>query len=156
METVLLETVLDIVRYTSDIVESLGRDDTLPVSNSQESEDAPVSFPTPVDNRRLLDMCSSIVAQVQASGVSESTVQCLVGSMEELVGDVHAQARDAVLKCISSEASSQALDKVEECFQQLENPFSLLNTEAKRQKHFENKWKIVEPVEYVLGVHYDV
>jgi len=56
METVLLETVLDIVRYTSDIVDSLGRDDTLLVSNSQESGDAPVSFPTPVDNRRLLDM----------------------------------------------------------------------------------------------------
>lgn len=77
---------------TSDIVDSLGRGNILPDSNSQQIEDPPVSFPTPVDNGQLLDMCSSIVAQVQASGVSESTVQCLVGSMEELVNDVHAEA----------------------------------------------------------------
>lgn len=101
-------------------------------------------------------MCSSIIAQVQASEVSESTVQSLVGSMEELINDVHIQAQDAVLKCLSSEVTEEARDKVKDCFEKLENSFSLLNTETKRQRHFKKKWKIVEPVEHVLGVRSDV
>ncbi|KAK0136978.1 hypothetical protein N1851_026844 [Merluccius polli] len=156
---------------------------------------------------KLLDMCSSIIAQVQASGVSESTVQSLVGSMEELVNDVHVQAQDAVLKCHPSEVTEQAVDKVKDCFEQLENPFLLListgdfsrdpanpaasqryaavtrpveidagqrtqpfrgayvpggnpvllvNTETKRQRYFEKKCKMVEPVEHVLGECYYV
>lgn len=31
-----------------------------------------------------------------------------------------------------------------------------LNTRFKRQKYFEGKWEIVEPVEYVLGVRFDM
>ena len=115
-----------------------------------------VSYPAPLEKRQLLDMCSSIVAQVQASGVPESTVQSLVGSMEEFGNDVHVQAHDTVLKCLSSEVTEQTLNKVKDCFEQLENPFSFLNTETKRQRHFEKKWKIVEPVEHVLGVRYDL
>lgn len=135
----------------SGTAENVGSGINVPVSDTL-TEDPPVTFQTPVENRQLMDMCSAIVAQVQAAGVSENTVQCLVGSMEELVSDVHAQARDTVLKCLSSEVPGQTLDKVNECFHQLENPFSCLNTETKRQRHFEKKWKIVEPVEYVLGV----
>ncbi len=139
----------------SGTAENVGSGINVPVSDAL-SEDPPVTFQTPVENRQLTDMCSAIVAQVQAAGVSENTVQCLVGSMEELVSDVHAQARDTVLKCLSSEVPGQTLDKVKDCFNQLENPFSCLNTETKRQRHFEKKWKIVEPLEYVLGVRYDV
>ena len=84
-------------------------------------------------------MCSSVIAQVQASGVPESTVRCLVGSMEELVKDIHAHAKEAVVKCLSSEASKETLEKVENCFDQLGNPFSCLNTESKRMRHFEEK-----------------
>lgn len=83
-------------------------------------------------------------------------MQCLTSSMEELVKDVHVQAQDAILKCLSTVVTEQTLDKVKDCFEQLENPFSLLNTETKRQRHFEKKIKIVEPVEHVLGVHYDL
>ncbi|XP_037401191.1 uncharacterized protein LOC119265236 [Pygocentrus nattereri] len=101
-------------------------------------------------------MCSSVVAQVQASGIPEGTVQCLVGSMEELVNDIHAQAKEAVIKCLSVDLPKQALDKVEDCFDQLENPFSFMNTETKRQRYFEQKWNIVEPVEPILGVRFDV
>ena len=42
------------------------------------------------------------------------------------------------------------------CLDQPENPFSTLNTRAKRQKFFKEKWEIAEPVEYVLGVRFDV
>ncbi|KAK0151868.1 hypothetical protein N1851_006762 [Merluccius polli] len=91
----------------------------------------------------------------RAPGVAESTVQSLVCSMEELVNDVHIQAQDSVLKSLSTEVTEQALDKAKECFENLENPFSPLNTETKRQRHFKRKWKIVEPIEHVLGVRYD-
>lgn len=118
----------------------------------------PDSLPSaaPLEKRQLFDMCSSIIAQIQASGVSESTVQSLVCSVEELVNDVHVQAQESVLKCLSSEVSEQTLDKVKDRFEQLENPLSLLNTETKRQRHFAKKWKIVEPVEHVLDVRHDV
>ncbi|KAF3833189.1 hypothetical protein F7725_026854, partial [Dissostichus mawsoni] len=62
--------------------------------------DSPVTVTTniPMEKRKILDMCSSVIAQVQASGVPESTVQCLVGSMEELVKDIHAHAKEAVVE----------------------------------------------------------
>lgn len=101
-------------------------------------------------------MCSSIIAQVQASGVPENSVQCLVGSMEELVNDIHTHAKEAVVECLSSDASKETLEKVEDCFDQLENTFSCLNTESKRTKYFEERWKIVEPVEHILGVRFDM
>lgn len=107
------------------------------------------------EKRQLMDMCSSVIAQVQAAGVSENIVQYLTCSMEEVVNDVHVQTQDAVLKCLSSEVNEQTLNKVKECFENIENPFTHLNTETKRQRYFENKWKIVEPIECVLGVRYD-
>lgn len=79
----------------------------------------------PMDNTKILDMCSSVIAQLQASGVPESTVQCLVGSMEELVDDIHAHAKETVVESLSSEASGETLEKVQDCFGQLENLFSI-------------------------------
>lgn len=118
----------------SDTAENIGSGISVPVSETL-SKDLPVTFQAPVENWKLTDMCSAAAAQVQAAGVSENTVQCLVGSIEELVIDVHTQARDSVLKCLSSEVPGKTLDQVKECFQQLENPFSYLNTETKRQRH---------------------
>lgn len=128
-----------------------------PSSSQAFCTDTPVTSRTSVDKHHLLNLCGSVVAQLQASGVAESTVQAMVGSMEELVNDIHEQTREAVLSCTSSEIQATDLEeKVENCFDQLENPFSVLNTAAKRQKFFEEKWEIVEPVEYVLGVRFDL
>lgn len=110
----------------------------------------------PMEKKTILDMCSSVIAQVQASGIPESTVQGLVISIEELVNDIHSHAKEAVVECLSPAASRETVEKVEKCFDSLENPFSCLNTESKRMRHFEEKWKIVEPVEHVLGVRFDV
>lgn len=49
---------------------------------------ATVTTHIPIEKRQIQDMCSSVIAQVRASGVPESTVQCLVGAMEELVNDI--------------------------------------------------------------------
>ena len=101
-------------------------------------------------------MCGSVVAQLQSSGVAESTIPAMLRSMEELVNDIHSQARDAVLNCTSEIQGTDFEKKLDSCFEQLQNPFSVLNTGAKRQKFFKEKWEIVEPVEYVLGVRFDV
>ncbi|XP_026018914.1 uncharacterized protein LOC113019411 [Astatotilapia calliptera] len=134
-----------------------------PVPNDGTSVSQPVNVahpmtittPVPVEKRQILNMCSSVIAQVQSSGVPESTVQ-LVGSLEELVNDIHAHAKQSVVDCLSTDTSRETLEKVEDCFDQLENPFSCLNTESKRIRYFEQKWKIVEPIEHVLGVRFDV
>lgn len=127
-----------------------------PSTSQAVSTDSPISTQPSVDNNHVLNMCASVVAQLQASGVAESTVQAMVGSMEELVNDIHRQAREAVLSCTSEIEGTDLEKKVEKCFEQLENPFSTLNTRVKRQKFFEEKWESVEPVEYVLGVRFDV
>lgn len=116
------------------------------------------SLPTQskLDNHHILNICGSVVAQLQASGAAESTVQAIVESMEEVVNDIRTQAKEAVLNCSSELQSTSFQNKVEACFNQLENPFSNLNTQGKRQKFFEEKWEIVEPIEYVLGVRFDV
>ena len=88
-------------------------------------------LPSSVDNNLVLNMCASVVAQLQASGVAESTVQAMVGSMEDLVNEIHTQAREAVLSCTPEIQGTDFEKKVEKCFDQLENPFSTLNTRVK-------------------------
>ncbi|KAF3853842.1 hypothetical protein F7725_014530, partial [Dissostichus mawsoni] len=46
--------------------------------------DTSVTSQVTFDKQHVLNMCGSVVAQLQASGVAESTVQAMVGSMEEL------------------------------------------------------------------------
>lgn len=75
--------------------------------------------------------------------------------MEEHVNDIQALTKEALVNCLSSDASRETLERVESCFDQLGNPFSCLNTESKSMRHFEKKWNIVEPVEHVLGVRFD-
>lgn len=62
--------------------------------------------------RRIYWTCAAVIAQVQASGVPESTVECLVGSMEELVNDIHNHTKEAVVNCLSSDASRETLERV--------------------------------------------
>lgn len=118
-----------------------------PSSSQAFCTDTPVAIQVSVGKHHVLNMCGSVVTQLQASGVAESTVQAIVGSMEKLVSDIHRQAR---LYCTSSEIQATNLEKVENCFHQLENPFSVLNTGAKWPK-FPLFHK-----EYILGVRFDV
>ena len=55
------------------------------------SKDSPITAQVSVNSDHMLNMCASVVAQLQASGVAESTVQTMVGSMEELVNDIRRQ-----------------------------------------------------------------
>lgn len=109
-----------------------------------------------LENKSIVSMCGSVVAQLQASGAAESTVQMMVESMEAIVTDLHRHAKETILKSTSELKDTGFLKKIEEGFDELDNPFTDFNTQRKRQKFFEEKWELVEPVEYVLGVRFDV
>lgn len=51
-----------------------------PSSSQAFCTDTPVTSRTSVDKHHLLNLCGSVVAQLQASGVAESTVQAMVGT----------------------------------------------------------------------------
>lgn len=74
--------------------------------------------------------------------------------MEEIVSEIHSQAQDAALLCLSSQDTATKR-KIENLFQNLENPFIVLNSETKRKRLFTEKWGIVEPREIVLGTRFD-
>lgn len=99
------------------------------------------------------DMCTSIVAKLQGSGISSSLVSSIVGDLEELTSDLRSQAKQAVLEVLP--AGDPSITSINQCLKNLENPFSSLNTEWKRNKYFSEKWGVVEPVECILGVRYD-
>lgn len=96
-------------------------------------------------NRSTLDMCASAVAQLVAAGISQSTVNSFVLSMEEVFFEIHNQAKDAALQCLSPKDTDNK-NKLEQSFHKLENPFTPLNSEAKGNKYFTEKWGNVEPV----------
>lgn len=100
-----------------------------------------------VGRSQLSSMCGSIVASLQASGIPEGTVQTIVCSREEVVCDIHSQACEEVIKTLSHERENTGLtNKVEHCFSQLDNPFSVLNTVTKRHNYCDEKWELAEPV----------
>lgn len=137
---------------TDDIVDS---DVVADNAQSQDFEEAASSSQVlPVSNVNIRDMCASAIAHLQVAGVGQSTLNSFVSNMEEVVLEVQSQAKDATLKCFSSQDTSTKA-KIEQSFEQLENPFTSLNSESKRNSYFEQKWKTVEPVEKVLGVRFE-
>lgn len=74
--------------------------------------------------------------------------------MEELVQELHSNVKEDLVKLLLNDEDVRT--KFNDYFDNLENPFSKLNTETKWKKHFSEKWGIVEPVEIALGVRYDI
>lgn len=80
------------------------------------SLNSPVTTQASVGFSSVLSMCGSVVAQLQASGVAENTVQSVVESMEILVDDISSQARQAVLNCSPEIHGLDLAKNVENCF----------------------------------------
>ncbi|XP_057706931.1 uncharacterized protein LOC130924402 [Corythoichthys intestinalis] len=77
--------------------------------------------------------------------------------MEEIVQDIQQHAKETVIKNVfNDERENETCKKVEACFQDLENPFTVLNSAYKQSKFFSDKWKVVEPVECVIGSRFDM
>ncbi|XP_030606887.1 uncharacterized protein LOC115795207 [Archocentrus centrarchus] len=114
-------------------------------------EEAPsTSF---MSNEQAKDMCASVVAKLQGSGVSNNVVLSVVESMEDYVNELHKKLKEQVMSAVPSD--SPCRNAVEEVFSNVFNPFSELNTNSKWTKYFTEKWGVVEPVEINLGVRYD-
>lgn len=129
-------------------------DDTATSVTANVDEIATTSELLRKSNRSTLDMCASAVAQLRAAGLSQSSVNHFVSSMEEVVFEIQSQAKDVALQCLSSQ-DTEIKNKIEQSLEKLENPFTPLNSEAKRNKHFTEKWGNVMPVEKVLGTRFD-
>lgn len=89
-----------------------------PLTSMVVSLNSPANTQASVGFSYVLSMCGSVVAQLQASGVAESTVQSVVESMEILVDDINSQARQAVLSCSPEIQVLDLAKKVENCFDQ--------------------------------------
>lgn len=98
------------------------------------------------------EMCASIVAKLQGSGISNSLVFSIVGDLEELTSELRSQAKHTAISALP--ITDPNISVINESFEDYENTFSNLNTEWKRNKYFQ-KWGVVEPVEITLGVRYD-
>ena len=72
-------------------------DTTLVTANVDET--ASTSEQLRMSNRSTLDMCASAVAQLKAAGLSQSTVNSFVSSMEEVFSEIHSQAKHVALQC---------------------------------------------------------
>lgn len=127
---------------------------------SSHFDDLP-SITTPSDSvlldKSLVDSCAATVAELKVAGVGETNINSLVISMEEIVYDIHNQAKESVKKCLSLQEphKSDIECKIDQCFEKMENPFGVLNSESKRRQYFTEKWGRVDPVEYVLGTRFD-
>ncbi|KAL6491486.1 hypothetical protein MHYP_G00018310 [Metynnis hypsauchen] len=99
-------------------------------------------------------MCATAVAQLRGSGLSSSNVKRFVSSMEEVIFETHSQAMNVALQCLPP-GDTENMNKIEQSFKTLENPFTTLNSETKINKHLRDKWGFVEPIEKVLGTRFD-
>ncbi|XP_051566959.1 uncharacterized protein LOC127448461 isoform X1 [Myxocyprinus asiaticus] len=99
------------------------------------------------------EMCASIIAKLQGSGVSNNVILSVVESLKECLNDVHTFIRSKILKVVPE--CNPIRIAVENVLVKLQNPFSDLNTDSKWKKYFCAKWGVVQPVEVHLGVRYD-
>ncbi len=84
------------------------------------------------------ELCESIVAKIQASGIPNSLVSSIVGDLEELTDELKSQAKQNVLSALPTNDPYKTV--INESFEKLENPFTNLNTEWKRNKYYKEKW----------------
>lgn len=111
---------------------------------------------TDLSSTNIVNSCASVISDMEAAGVGQSLVNSVVISMEEIVKDIQHHAKETVIKNVfSSERDTVMCKKVEACFEELENPFTILNSEYKRSKFLSSKWETVKPIECVIGSRFD-
>ncbi|KAL2078827.1 hypothetical protein ACEWY4_006697 [Coilia grayii] len=106
----------------------------------------------PLPKNTLQNMCATVVAQFQAAGIGQGNVHNLVCSLEEVAHEIQDQVKETVFSCLSAK---QSVEEIKNTLRHLENPFTQLNSVAKRHSYFSDKWGVVCPVEKVLGVRFD-
>ncbi len=87
------------------------------------------------------EMCASIIARLQSSGVATSVVTSVVSDLEELVYEMHSNIKSDVMNLLPADDFA-ATSKMEDCFNNLDNPFTHLSSEHKWKKYFKEKWAV--------------
>ena len=87
--------------------------------------------------RETADICASIVAKLQCSGVANSLVSSVVSDLEDLTTEMHTQTRQDVISVIPP--NNPVRSAFEESLAHFESPFSMFNTETKRTNYFNDK-----------------
>lgn len=78
------------------------------------------------ETKRTQNICASIIAKLQGSGIANSVVSSVVGDLEELASGLHSQVKQQVLSAVPKDNPVRAaLEKDLETF---ENPFINFNT----------------------------
>ena len=104
----------------------------------------------------LVNSCAAVISDLKAAHVGQSVVNSVVISMEAIVQDIQQHAKETVIKHVfSDERDTEMCKKVEACFQELDNHFTVLNSEYKQSHFLSDKWETVEPVECVIGSRFD-
>lgn len=76
------------------------------------------------DKGRVTDtqeMCASIIARLQSSGVTTSVVTSVVADLEELVYEMHSNIKSDVMNLLPADDFATT-SKMEDCFNNLDNP----------------------------------
>lgn len=73
------------------------------------------------------NICASIVAKLQGSGIANSVVSSVVSDLEEFASGLHSQVKQQVLSAVPQD--SHVRDKLEKDLATFKNPFVHLNTE---------------------------
>lgn len=129
-------------------------DQVNPQNECSSSSVTPESSVSGLLNDPAKEVCASIVAKLQGSGISNTLVSSVVGDLEELTSEIRSQAQQKVISALPK--TDPRVSVINECFEKSENPFTDLNTEWKRNEYFTQKWEVVEPIEITLGVRYDI
>lgn len=150
--------------HTSSSFDSVGEGDFSPDQSVLDTNNATdvdvlsdhVEAESTLSAADLVNSCASVISDLKAAGVGQSVVNSVVISMEEIVQDIQEHAKETVVKHVfSDERETETCKKVEACFDELENPFTILNSEYKRSKFLSSKWETVEPVECVIASRFD-
>lgn len=79
-----------------------------------------------VSSAHIVNSCASVISDLKATGVGQSVLNSVVTSMEEIVQDIQQHTKETVIRHVfSDERESEICKKVEACFEELENPFTI-------------------------------
>ncbi|KAI7811169.1 hypothetical protein IRJ41_011241 [Triplophysa rosa] len=115
LDQIVTENQTDEANEQIEIVSDLNNDVEIPETSSN-------------DKRRgteTQEMCASIIARLQNSGVATSVVTSVVSDMEELVHEIHSNIKREVINLLPADDFATT-SKIEHCFDNLDNRFSKL------------------------------
>ncbi len=131
-KTVHMDTSSDVLQTSHQSIPSVSAQSSQEDASEMDLDVINQPSTSHMSKEQAKDMCASIIAKLQGSGVANSVVLSVVESMEEYVDEVHASLKGQMLSAVPPD--NPCRDAVEEVFSNTFNPFSDLNTNCKMNK----------------------